>query len=197
VLRRRLQSAAILCLLASALAAAGCGGEDSDTADKSAQESPEEAVREGLFTDIGGLDYNVYITRELNLKDVEDKAYFAGPEPPPGSALYGVFLRVCNEGDEPRSSAADFKIRDTQGGEYEPLELPADNAFAYRPGKIEGKTCFPEDGSVAALGPTGGSLLLFELPNAAAENRPLELEIRAPLDVASGEQPERAIELDL
>jgi hypothetical protein len=198
VLRRRLQSAAILCLLAVALVAAGCGGdEDSNTSSKSAQESPEGAAREGLFVDIGGLQYNVYITRELNLNDVEDRAYFDGPEAPPGSALYGVFLRVCNDGKEARSAAADFKIRDTQGGEYDPVELPDDNDFAYQPGRLDPKTCLPPDGSVAALGPTGGSLLLFELPNAATENRPLELEIRAPLDVTSGSQPERAIELDI
>jgi hypothetical protein len=187
----------IASLLVLAPLAAGCGGEDESSADKSAQESPQSAEREGLFVDIGGLDYNVYLTRELNVRDVEDRAYFGGPEAPRGQALYGVFIRVCNDGDQTRPSASDFKIRDTQGAEYEPVDLPGDNAFAYHPGRVQPKDCIPQAGSVAALGPTGGAMILFQLPLAATENRPLELEIKAPLDVATGTQATRAIELDI
>ena len=181
----------IACLLVLAPLAAGCGGEDESSADKSAQETPQSAEREGLFVDIGGLDYNVYLTRELNVRDVEDRAYFGGPEAPRGQALYGVFMRVCNEGDQTSLSASDFKIKDTQGGEFEPVDLPADNAFAYHPARIQPKDCIPQAGSVAALGPTGGSMLLFQLPLSATENRPLDLEITAP------SRATRAIELDI
>lgn len=192
----RKSSLALLVVLALVPAVAGCGGEDEQTADKTAQETPEGSHREGLFVEIGELGYNVYITRELNLRDVEDKAYYQGSEAPPGSAHYGVFIRVCNETDEPHAAAADFRIRDTQGGEYEPVELSEDNVFAYVPGEVPAKACIPRDGSAAANGPTGGALLLFELPNEATENRPLELEIRGPQGEAA-EQPQGSIELDI
>jgi len=38
--------------------------------------------------------------------------------------------------------------------------------------------CIPEEGSVAQLGPTAGSMLLFRLPLENTEYRPLELEIQ-------------------
>ncbi len=47
-----------------------------------------DAAREGLPEEIGHIEYNVYITRELNLRDVEDRDYYQGPEAPPGFALY-------------------------------------------------------------------------------------------------------------
>ena len=39
----------------------------------------EEPAREGLAVNIGGLDYNVFITRELNLAITPDKDYYGGP----------------------------------------------------------------------------------------------------------------------
>ena len=66
---RRLIHLLIACALL-ALVASGCGekGEDNDPA------------REGIATDLDGLDYNVFITRQLNPKDVEDRDYYNGPE---------------------------------------------------------------------------------------------------------------------
>jgi len=170
--RRSLRPAALACALAAAggLALSGCGEQGAD----------KEVVREGLFAELGGLTYNVYITRQLNLRDPEDHAYFDGPEPTRGTAYYGVFLRVCNDVGEPAPSAADFKIVDTQGNEYFPLELPDHNLFAYEPKVLGHQKCIPEEGSIAFDSPTGGSLLLFQLSTQATENRPLELEIAAP-----------------
>jgi hypothetical protein len=154
-------------LLAGALlAVAGCG-------------DPEEGepIREGLAHELGGLDYNVFITRQLNLSLPEDEAYYDGPPAPAGSALYGVFIEVCNRGDEPAEAVDDFHVTDTQGAEFEPVELPEENVFAYRPKVLQPEECIPARGSVPQLGPTGGAMLLFQLPQEATENRPLELEI--------------------
>src|SRR4051794_2737490 len=86
---RRSRSAALICAACAAIALSGvlsgCKGERAN-----------DAGREGKVEEIGKLNYNVYITRELNLKDVEDSGYYRGPEAPPGFALYGVFLTVCN-----------------------------------------------------------------------------------------------------
>jgi hypothetical protein len=153
-------------LAGTALAVAGCG-------------DPEEGepIREGLAHELDGLDYNVFITRQLNLSLPEDKAYYDGPAAPAGSALYGVFIEVCNRGEEPHEAVDHFTVTDTQGAEFEPVELPEENDFAYRPAVLQPDQCIPARGSVPQLGPTGGAMLLFELPQAATENRPLELEI--------------------
>ena len=179
-----LRSALIACA-AAALVASGCGEEEEG-----------EAKREGLGVDVGGLTYNVYITRQINQRDAEDRAYYHGPEPKPGTTYYGVFISVCNEeGDEPLRPVDEFKVVDNQGNEFEPLEVEEENAFAYRSRLLPKKACVPEDGSVAASGPTAGALLVFEIPVQSIENRPLELEIEDEGD--DGEIEHGAIELDL
>jgi hypothetical protein len=137
----------------------------------------EEPAREGLALDIGGLDYNVFLTRQLNLAITPDKDYYEGPPAKPGNTLYGIFILVCNPGDDTVLSAEEFVVTDNQGNEFEPIELPEDNAFAYNSRELGKQQCIPEDGSVAQQGPTAGSMLLFDLPLEDTENRPLELEI--------------------
>ena len=186
-----------------ALVVAGCGtaGEDKDP------------VREGIATDLGGLDYNVFITRQLNPKSVEDRDYFNGSEESeecaakPGATtppqltpeqrvqrcptnLYGVFIQVCNETSdgapvsareptevEGREFAGDFEIEDSQGNKFEPIALPPTNVFAYRSRPVKKGDCIPASGSAASTAPTGGALLVFRIPVAATENRPLELNV--------------------
>jgi hypothetical protein len=186
-----------------ALVASGCGekGEDKDP------------VREGIAVDLGGLDYNVYITRQLNPNDVEDQDYYSGPEPSeecaarPGTDappqltpeervqrcptnLFGVFIQVCNETSdgapkpareatevEGREFAGDFEIEDAQGNKFEPIVLPETNVFAYRARPLKKGDCIPASGSAASQTSAGGALLVFRIPVAATENRPLELSI--------------------
>ena len=183
---RRVIHPIIACALL-ALVVAGCGekGEDKDP------------VREGIAVDLGGLDYNVFITRQLNLQDPEDKGYTELPPAPPGSTYYGVFIQACNEGDTTLTPASDFAIVDTQGEEFEPLELEEGNPFAYEPTPIESDECTPEAGSVAAQGPTGGSLLVFEIPLEATENRPLELEVFQGIDPETAGPKHVTFELDI
>jgi len=166
-------------LAACALALAFAGGLTACGADHEAI-GVEEPAREGLAVDIGGLDYNVFITRELNIAIPPDEDYYEGPPPEPGHNLFGVFIQVCNTGEDTLESASEFKVTDNQGVEFEPIELPEDNAFAYGPRELGPEECIPEAGSVAQLGPTGGSLLLFDFPLENTENRPLELEITSP-----------------
>jgi hypothetical protein len=166
--------------LACALAATGCGPEP----------GVDEPAREGLAIDVAGIDYNVFITRELNLEIPPDTAYYTGPPATPGRALYGIFLKACNVGDEPRETTEEFIVEDNQGTEFEPLELEEDNAFAYNASELAPDGCQPEAGSVAQLGPTAGSMLLFDFSLQSLENRPLELVI------GSGEDVKR-VELDL
>ncbi len=178
----RLRRTAAACALAltCGLAFSACGDEEPGV---------DEPAREGLAIDVGGVDYNVFLTRELNLAIPPDKAYYERPAPP-GSALYGVFIQACNPGDDLKRTTANFKVEDNQGNEFEPIELPRRNAFAYHPRVLGKDDCIPEAGSVAQLGPTAGSMLLFQFPLQVTENRPLELIIRRALD-------SKRVELDL
>ena len=184
---RGLRTIALWCGTAAALAlgSAACGQEEA------------EPTREGLAVDVGGVDYNVYITRQLNPRSTSDADYYQGPPPAPGFALYGVFLQACNRGKETKALASEFKVTDSQGNEFEPVELPKENVFAYEPRRLRGEECVPEAGSAAATGPIGGSMLLFRLPLAATENRPLELEIEDPHAAGEGGHGAARVELDI
>jgi hypothetical protein len=184
-----MSAAFAVCLLA--LTAAGCGDNPREN----------DASREGLPERVGEIDYNVYITRELNLRDVEDSGYYKGPEAGKGFALYGVFMTACNpteDADTPNvPTASDFTVVDTQGNRFKPLPMADDNVFAYRPTSLKHKACVPKDGSLAASAPTNGSLLIFKLPLDALENRPLDLEIVSPPDPETGKGETGRIELDV
>jgi hypothetical protein len=153
----------------------------------------EGAEREGLAFPLGNVNYNVFITRELNPRVVEDKAYYSGPEPPKDQLLYGIFLQACNKTDKPQQTADTFTVTDNQDNEFQPTPLAKGNPFAYEPKTLKPGVCEPESGSVAQLGPTAGSMLLFKLPLQNTENRPLELHIETP----SGATPGKRVELDL
>jgi hypothetical protein len=174
------------CAIAAVLAGAGC---------KSPR--PNGAAREGMGIDVAGLDYNVYITRELNLRDAEDRDYYHGPEARPGHALYGVFIKVCNQHHGFRSPAdTKFTIEDNQGNVFEPRVVPKSDVFAYHPRPLAKDACIPEAGSAPATGPTEGSMLLFEVPVTSLENRPLELFIEAAPSPGAPVQKKR-VELDI
>ena len=161
----------LLCLAVLASGAAACGEAD-------VEQGVEEPAREGLALELEGVEYNVFITRQLNTRIPPDNAYVeAGTEPETGETLYGVFIQVCNHSHDAHETADRFKIVDNQGNEFEPEELPEDNAFAYRALELEPTECIPEAGSPAQLGPSAGTMLLFRLPLANTEYRPLELEI--------------------
>ena len=164
---RRLTVAACVLAVAAPLGLAACGEEHPGV---------DEPAREGLALELDGITYNVFITRQLNPRVPPDGAYVTD-DAPPGETLYGVFIQVCNHSDEAHETVSDFLVKDNQENEFEPEELPADNAFAYSPRTLNPDECIPEAGSVAQLGPSAGSMLLFQLPLETTENRPLELEM--------------------
>ena len=68
----------------------------------------------------------------------------------------------------------------TGGGEHFEIVPPADELLG-PPGharELMPDECIPKAGSVAQLGPSAGSMLLFRLPLENTENRPLELELQ-------------------
>ena len=185
---RRLPIVACALALAAPLGLVACGDDE---------QGIDEPAREGLAIELGGVDYTVFITRELNPALPDDKGYWQGEEAKPGFALYGVFIQACNRSDEdddledgPYTATDDFIVKDTQGNEYEPLEVDDENVFQYHPTELGPGSCIPTKGSLAQLGPTAGAMIPFLFPLEAGENRPLELEIHS-----GGE--EGLVELDL
>jgi hypothetical protein len=163
--------ALIVALLA--LAGTGCG---------SGSGVITTAETEGLYLDIGGLKYQVQMSRYMNPSDPEDREYLEGlPEttPPPAAdeTWFGVWVRVQNVSDEPRQAANTWEIHDTQEKIYRPVAL--DSPFAYEAGTVPPRTVWPAPDTAAGQGPTQGQLLLFKVTVESLQNRPLELKFRA------------------
>ena len=158
---------------------AGCG-----------EEEDELDVIEGEPVELGGIEYNVVISRFLNPEDTEDVEYLVG-EPPPGpEQLYlGVFIQISNEGEDPVEVSDDFTVVDTRGTEFEPV--PSDSPYAFEVTTLEPGDELPVPDSTGATGPIEGTMVLFLIDEASTENRPLELEILGP----SGETGR--VELDI
>jgi hypothetical protein len=170
---------AALALLAVACAFAACG---------SGEEGKD--VVEGQPVELGELKYNVIFSRFLNPDDNEDSAYLVGEkEAPPGSAYFGVFLEVQNESEEPQELADSFTITDADHQTFEAIESESLYAFPLG-GEVESQEQIPILDSTPQQGPIEGSLLIFELPDTASENRPLTLSI-------PGEDGPATVTLDL
>jgi hypothetical protein len=166
VLLRRLALAA--CVLGLSVGVAACGDDEHGV---------DEPASEGLALPLDGVDYNVFITRQLNPEIPPDNTYYTGPEVPPDETLYGVFVQTCNNSNKRRETTDSFKVVDNQGNEFEPEQTEVGSVIAYEPRELEPEECIPEAGSLAQLGPQAASMLLFRFPLETTENRPLELEI--------------------
>lgn len=173
----------LLVLLASGMLLAACNHDEVET-----------HVIEGEPIEAGELSYKVQITRFLNGNRVDDRAYLEGAPPEAkGRDYLAVFIQIINEGDEPAELPEGIEIHDTRDNHYEPVEV--DNPFALNfDATIEPGKQLPPLDSAAASGPIKGSMILFDLPENAGENRPLELIIP---NESGGEVKEVKIELDL
>jgi hypothetical protein len=167
--------AALIALLALALG--GCG--------KKEHEQNPLAETEGIHLELGDLLYQVQISRELNPGDTEDRTYLQGVAPEqaklkPSEVWFGIFMRVQNETNKSHRTAEEFEVVDTQEHVYRPVEITGSNPFAYHARELAPRGLLPSANSLAAYGPTNGSLVLFKVPLTSLANRPLELKIRAP-----------------
>jgi hypothetical protein len=153
-------------VLAGALSACGAGNG-----------SDESEVAEGEPIAIGGLEYNVQITRFLNRDDTEDAEYLVGmPPPKPGTEYLGVFLVITNPTDAARPSASNYVVTDTLDNEYNHLDSVSPYALDVG-SDVAGKGQLPLVDSTAGTGPNQGSLLIFEVSDTVSDNRPLQMKI--------------------
>jgi hypothetical protein len=157
-------------ICAASIVAVGACGEEETT-----------HVVEGEPIELGHLEINVQLTRFLNPTDPEDAEYLEGQSAPPQDEDYlAVFMRIANTGDETvrLPGAHQLEVVDTTGAKFE--ALPSNSVFALPLGEDLGPDKeVPGPDTAAQAGPIQGSFVLFLLDTAAAENRPLELEITA------------------
>lgn len=138
------------------------------------------AVVEGQSVTLGDLQYNVVFSRYLNPNDNEDSGYLVGQPPPPaGSTYFGVFFQVQNEGEDAQPLPDSFTIEDSADQRYDALASESPYALPIG-GEVEPQEQIPVLDSTPQQGPIEGSVVLFQLPTAASENRPLTLEIPGP-----------------
>ena len=148
-----------------------------------ADEPATEGETEAVYLELGGLQYQVQISRQLNPYDVTDRYFVRGLPPDEDTPLgaedtwFGVFIRVFNDGDEPREATSSFEVHDTQGNVYRPIPLDESNVFRYEPTELGESQMIPTPGSVAFNSPSRGALLLFRVKIESFENRPLTLVI--------------------
>jgi hypothetical protein len=145
----------------------------------------KSADSEAIYVNVGQLKYQVQFSRELNPYDTEDSAYLEGLSPAtvaltPTQAWYGVFMLVLNEHGKAYQAAYDYYITDTEDDVYRPTPVTGANPFAYHSVMVAPYQQLPVVGSLAADGPTSGAALLFKIPLAAFDNRPLVLHIVDP-----------------
>jgi hypothetical protein len=175
-------------LCAAVLLVSGCGDKESVV---------KTAETEGVTVDVGGLQYQVQISRFLNPNDVEDAYYLrglpAGTDLDPGkdAVWFAVFIRVKNPSDATLTPTTSFKVSDTEGNEFEPVVIDGkQNPFIYAPAPLEHAHVLPDANQPAGSGPIQGSLILFKIDAPSLQNRPLTLTI--------GEGEEAAtVDLDL
>lgn len=174
----------LLCLLPlGALALTSCGEEEGEAALK---------TEEGIILELGELEYRVQLTRFLNRNDPEDAAYLRGaPAAEEDHEYLGVFIRVKNRSEQEAIRIPSvFRVVDTREQTFYPVET--ESSFAIDLGaSIPPEGEIPASGTPAASGPVKGSMILFELPTASAELRPLELKFLGP------EEETATIELDI
>jgi hypothetical protein len=192
-LRRTPGPLLVAAILVAALLVAGCGHRGSEGGKPHAvggeeQSRQTEAQTEAIYVDIGGLKYQVQLSRILNPFDVEDHAYLLGL-PRTSKPLtrnetwFGIFMRVENDGGPPSATPTNrYEIFDTDRNVYRPIPLnPAANPFAYAPQPLHPGQIEPSTASVAGQGPVQGELLLFRMALQSFQNRPLRLRFRDPV----------------
>ncbi len=172
LVRRLLTAAAVL----PAIVLPGCAGGHKEAI-------VHEAKTEGIYVDVGPLDYQVQISRQLNPAVSPDKGYFAGM-PDYVSPLtedevwFGVSVRVQNQTDEAHESTDEFQIEETTGETFTPIDIDTkDNPLAYAKQTIPPKQVYPDPDELAGDSPTQGGMLLFKIPYSSLGNRPLEFKI--------------------
>jgi hypothetical protein len=168
--------------LLAALALSGCG--DSHTRVSTGTYAGESGAN-APYLNVGPLEYEVQLSRELNPANHEDAEYLQGLTPEqrelkPGEEWFAVFMQVYNNTSQPHPASDSFTIEDTQENRYLPTVPDETNLFAYRAGTVPANNQLPLPGTIASDDPAQGLVLLYKIQVVSLDNRPLELKIVDP-----------------
>jgi hypothetical protein len=159
---------------ASAIAISACGaGEHATYADN---------LGPG-YVQVGQLNYQVQVSRELNPWDKnEDAWYLTGFSPsqlalPTSELFFGVSLQVFNWTKHPSTPTSDFYITDTVGERFTPMVNANPNPYSYVAASIPSGGRLPNVSSNAFSGWTQGEFIVFKIPYASIVSRPFILHI--------------------
>ena len=157
-------------LLLFSVGLAACGKEENS-----------KDTSEGVPVELGDLQYKVLFSRFLNPDDVEDAEYLTGQPPPaPGQNYLGVFVQIINKNkDADEAIPSGWVVEDTQGNSFDPLPSESPYALVFD-AQVGPEDQVPALDSTAQVGPIGGSMVLYSIPDSALANRPLELTIPTP-----------------
>lgn len=174
----------VLCALLAVLAVSACG--DMHTRVTSGTYAGESGAN-APYLNVGPLEYEVQLSRQLNPANSEDARYLQGLTPEqsklePGQEWFAVFMQVYNNTHQPHPASDSITISDTQNNEYSPIVPGETNPFAYRAGTVQANNQIPEAGTTAADDPAQGLVLLYKIEVVSLDNRPLELKIVSPED---------------
>jgi hypothetical protein len=170
---RSARLAALALLAVAALATAGCNKTSVTTF----------ASTEGTYLDLGGMKYQIQMSRYLNQNDTEDRSYLiglpGGVAPSGNEVWFGIWMRVENVSKKALPVATDYTITDTQNNTYRPVPIDTKvNPFAYLPGPVQPGMLLPSPDSAAGSNNIQGSLILFKIKTDSLQNRPLILHIK-------------------
>lgn len=175
---RRLLRLPLLGAIVAAAAVSGCHKEE---AYKSAKVT--SVASEGTYLRVGGLKYQVQLSRAMNpLAVIQDRDWIQDLAPgttPPASdqEWFGIWLQVSNESSKPLHSATNLWITDTAGHVYRPVKLTGKNLLAYHAQVVPPNSLIPLQNSIAYRSTTQGELVLFKLDYGIYQNRPANLHI--------------------
>ena len=148
-----------------------------------------ESGKNAPYLNVGPLEYQVQLSRQLNPTNSEDVGYLQGLTPAqqkllPGEEWFAVFMQVYNTGESPHPASTNITISDTQGNVYLPIIPDETNRYAYRAGVVQPGAVLPPPGTTTSQGPTQGALILYKIKVVSLNNRPLEVKIRNTGDLA-------------
>jgi hypothetical protein len=179
----------LACAAAFSLAVSACGaGEHAKTSDN---------LGPG-YVQVGSLNYQIQISRELNPYSDEDRYYLDGLSTSQrqlsrSDEWFAVSLQVFNWTNAAHTPTTDFYITDTLGERFTPLTNSSPNAFSFVASSIPAGGRSPAIDSAAYAGWTQGELLIFKIPYTTLVNRPFILHLVDPADATR----QSRIELDV
>jgi hypothetical protein len=156
--RRAFGFANAACVAVAAVLLAGCGDQP-----------PDRNAQAGITVTQDGVAYSVQDSRELDPEAPDDRVFLGGPTRPkhldrPDTTLVGVWLQAQDTASGPRDAVAAPRLVTAFGQAFQPMHLPATDAFAYRARRLAPGGELPGPGTTAAQNPEAGLLLVYRVP---------------------------------